>query len=183
MADEETTEKEGYSKESYSLFTPKNIIIYLIVGGIIYALLYYFVIAKKGGYNYNSNSSSYTAPSALSPTSGNAMMAGKMTVLLSELNASGETGTAILSDENGKTKVVLSITGALAGASQPAHIHLGSCPTPGAVKYPLTNVIDGKSETVVDVSLENLKKQLPLAINVHKSQSEIKSYVACGDLK
>lgn len=42
------------------------ILIYLIVGGIVYGGIYYFVIAKNGGYNannanynYNSNSANY----------------------------------------------------------------------------------------------------------------------------
>lgn len=39
------------------------ILIYVVVGGVIYALIYYVVFAKKGGYNYNNSTPSYTYPS------------------------------------------------------------------------------------------------------------------------
>ncbi|HSE34617.1 MAG TPA: peptidoglycan-binding protein [Candidatus Paceibacterota bacterium] len=67
-------------------------------------------------------------------------------------------------------------------ASYPAHIHVGSCPTPGAVKYPLNPVVNGKSKTVLDVSVEELVKGLPLAVNLHKSATELATSVACGNL-
>jgi peptidoglycan hydrolase-like protein with peptidoglycan-binding domain len=65
----------------------------------------------------------------------------------------------------------------------PAHIHLGACPTPGAVAYPLTSIVDGRSVTVLATSTRGLIHGLPLAINVHKSETEMASFVACGDLK
>lgn len=101
---------------------------------------------------------------------------------LLEQNGSGEYGTASLRQEDGKVKVTLDITGAPEGVTQPAHIHMGSCPEVGAVKYPLTFPVNGKSETTLDTTLDELKAQLPLAINVHKSAQEPKVYVACGDL-
>jgi len=33
------------------------LVIYLIVGAIVYGAIYYFVYAKKGGYNYSNNNS------------------------------------------------------------------------------------------------------------------------------
>ncbi|MBI3576928.1 CHRD domain-containing protein [Candidatus Gottesmanbacteria bacterium] len=168
--------EENYSK---SFFTPKNILIYLIVGGIIYALVYYFVLAPKGGYSSQTN---YPATTPTSQTETPKMMS-SMTVALSALGSSGETGTAILSEERGKAKVVISVTGEPAGAIQPAHIHIGACPTPGKVLYSLTNVVAGTSETTIAASLADLKAQLPLAINLHESAAMIKKYVACGDLK
>jgi peptidoglycan hydrolase-like protein with peptidoglycan-binding domain len=68
-------------------------------------------------------------------------------------------------------------------SSYPAHIHLGACPTPGAVAYPLTGIIGGRSETVLATSTRALIHGLPLAINVHKSATEMSAFVACGDLK
>lgn len=103
-------------------------------------------------------------------------------VSLAAQNNSTESGTAILKDDNGKTTVTLKIAGAPATA-QPAHIHIGACPTPGAIKFPLTNVVNGISETTLDVSVSELKTMLPLAINIHKSAADIKTYVSCGDIK
>lgn len=165
--------EENYSK---SLFTPKNILIYLIVGGIIYTLVYYFILAPKGGYSSKNN---YQAiPTVETPPTMT-----EMTVEIAALGSSEETGTAVLSEVDGKTKVVVMITGEPKGAVQPAHIHLGSCPNPGKVLHSLTDVVDGKSETVIDTTLASLKAQLPLAINLHESAKLIKNYVSCGNLK
>ena len=106
----------------------------------------------------------------------------EISVTLSEQNKSGESGTATLMEVDGKVKVTLKLTGVSAGATQPAHIHVGQCPDVGAVKYPLTSPVDGMSETMLDVILLELKSQLPLGINVHKSATEVKVYVSCGDL-
>lgn len=106
----------------------------------------------------------------------------EMTITLLEQNNSKQAGVATLQEIGDKTRVQLRIAGATAGA-QPAHIHVGKCPKPGAIKYPLTDVVNGLSETMLDVSLSSLKSMLPLAINVHKSKTEVSFYTACGDLQ
>ncbi|HEX3466286.1 MAG TPA: hypothetical protein VHS78_19720 [Candidatus Elarobacter sp.] len=95
---------------------------------------------------------------------------------------SGETGTVTLTAVSAdKTRVDVAIANAPAGP-QPAHIHAGTCtkldPKP---KYPLTSVVDGTSTTTVDVPMADLIKG-GLAVNVHKSTSDLPTYVACGDL-
>ena len=104
------------------------------------------------------------------------------TVDLSEQSTSGESGTATLTAEGDKTKVVISLDNAPSGVPQPAHIHKGSCedldPTPA---YGLENVMDGKSTTEVDEPLDELRDE-DYAINVHKSGTDLKTYVACGDI-
>jgi len=100
-------------------------------------------------------------------------------------NNSGVSGTATLSGEDGNVKVILKLNNSLLGLlapTEPAHIHLGSCANIGGVKYPLNSVVNGKSETMISVSLPQLKAQLPLAINVHKSAEDINTYIACTDL-
>ena len=56
--------KEGYSKENYakSYFTPKNILIYIVVAIVVYGLVYYLFVVKQGGYSPNMYSSSTTTP-------------------------------------------------------------------------------------------------------------------------
>lgn len=49
-------------------------------------------------------------------------------------------------------------------------------------RYPLQSVVNGRSETVVDVPLSTLLGG-QFAINVHKSQKHIRRYVACGELR
>jgi len=102
-------------------------------------------------------------------------------VVLSAQNDSGESGTVTIIKDNGEIKVAVSLSGAPSSA-QPAHIHIGSCADLGGVKYPLSNVLNGSSETIIDVSLGQLLSELPLAVNVHKSPEEVAVYVACGDI-
>ena len=103
-----------------------------------------------------------------------------MTIKLDEQNKSGESGSATITPQGNKTQVVLDIKGA-PDAAQPAHIHTGTCanldPKP---KIPLQNVVKGKSTTVIDMPMSQVAMG---AINVHKSTEDIKTYVACGDLK
>jgi hypothetical protein len=97
-------------------------------------------------------------------------------------NNSGEEGTAVLSGlPDGTTQVEITLSGA-AGMDQPAHIHLGSCANLNPVPaYPLNNVVNGTSTTIVKVPLTDLLGGR-YAINVHKSAAEVSTYVACGDL-
>ena len=95
-------------------------------------------------------------------------------------------------------------------ASHPAHIHSGTCPTLGDVVFPLTNVAapvagaddddddaddDGGtgyrgaegaaaglvSESEVGASLDDILAA-PHAVNVHASDQDIATYVACGEV-
>lgn len=104
-----------------------------------------------------------------------------ITITMNAQNNSGESGTATLTPMGNQTKVDVNLTGAPAGP-QPAHIHPGTCanlnPNP---KYPLTSLTNGKSETIVNVSLTSLMTG-DFAINVHKSPQEISVYVSCGDI-
>lgn len=106
----------------------------------------------------------------------------EVAVSLNEENDSKQYGTAMLKEEGGKIMVMIDLNGATQGIKQPAHIHLGNCPGVGEVKYPLTSLENGKSETVLNTTFDDLKKYLPLAINVHKSETEAKIYTACGNL-
>jgi hypothetical protein len=98
-------------------------------------------------------------------------------------NGSNETGTVTLGARGpNKTVVSVDLQGAPAGELQPAHIHKGTCanldPAPA---YPLNNLVRGHSRTVVDAPLESLTAG-GFAVNVHESLSDLKDYVACGDL-
>lgn len=154
-------------------------LVYVVIGALVIVAVWYFVFNKPSKY-----SQPYQQPAATTTTETASSSANlsEITIVLSEQNKSGEMGTATLMEENGKVKVTLILTGAAAGVTQPAHIHVGKCPDVGAVKYPLTSTKDGMSETMLDVTLAQLKSELPLGINVHKSVAESKIYVSCGDL-
>ena len=105
-------------------------------------------------------------------------------VALSTQNASGETGMASLREVNGNIEVTLTLTGQPGGEPQPAHIHKGTCPTPGTVLSTLTFPKDGYPAvtTLQGITLADLEAMGPLAINVHKSGAELSVYVACGNI-
>jgi hypothetical protein len=114
-----------------------------------------------------------------------AMMSETVTVDLMALapTTTGQKGTATLKEENGKVMVSLSVSGMTTTNPQPAHIHMGSCPKPGSVVFPLSDVVNGKSETTLNTTMADLKAKLPLAINIHKSASEQSVFTSCGDIK
>lgn len=104
-------------------------------------------------------------------------------IKLDEQNKSGQKGEVTITQTGTSTvKVIVSITGKPSSVSQPAHIHVGACPNPGAVKYPLTNVEKGASQTDLPLTLAQLLSELPLAINVHKSAAEASVYTSCGNI-
>ncbi|HEX5502200.1 MAG TPA: DPP IV N-terminal domain-containing protein, partial [Thermomicrobiales bacterium] len=91
-----------------------------------------------------------------------------VTVRLAPLNNSGVAGTAVLTDlGDGTTRVVITLDGAPDGVVRPVHIHEGTCaaldPTP---RYPLSNIVNGRSDTIVHVPLGDLLAR-PYAINAH----------------
>jgi len=104
-----------------------------------------------------------------------------VTVTLNEQNASGVAGTAVLTDlGGGRTQVVVDVTPT--DGDHPAHIHMGSCENLNpAPEFPLSNVQNGTSTTIVNISLANLQAQ-QRAINLHLSPVEVATYVACGDI-
>ena len=119
---------------------------------------------------------------AMAPKHGGGMMMMKTpeTVTMNQQNGSGETGTATLKDTPKGLVVTIHVKNAK--GPQPVHIHQGSCanlnPKP---EYPLHNVVNGMSVTTVKgVTIMELNGKS--AINVHKSLSDIATYVSCGDI-
>ena len=104
------------------------------------------------------------------------------TIALQTLNASGVTGTVAFTDLGARTRVDISVDPA-GNADMPAHIHPGSCanltPQP---KFPLENVRAGSSTTIVPASIGELFAG-SLAVNIHKSNDDLKTYTACVDIQ
>jgi hypothetical protein len=102
---------------------------------------------------------------------------------LTTLNASGVSGTVTLTEVDARrTRVEIRVDPA-GHPDMPSHIHPGTCanlvPQP---KYPLQNVVDGHSITIIPVSFDSLLND-DLAVNIHKSNEDLKTYTACAELK
>jgi Cu/Zn superoxide dismutase len=107
---------------------------------------------------------------------------GSVSVSLHAQNGSNENGTATLTQHGADIVVTISATGGTV-TPQPAHIHQGTCaklnPAP---KYPLSNVVNGKSTTTLkSMTLASLETG-GFAINIHKSAADLPHYVSCGDI-
>ena len=106
----------------------------------------------------------------------------KLVVSLLADSNSGQSGYAEITEKNGKAKVEIVLAGIPVPSKQPAHIHAGNRPNLGAVKYPLNDVVNGRSETMLGITFDQLLSERPLGINVHKSATEMSISVASGNL-
>ena len=110
-------------------------------------------------------------------------VAGKVvSITLDEVDSSGQSGTATLTEMDSMTQVVLSIS---AGSSQSelVHIHTGQCgDTLGGVAHSLTNFAGGSgaSTTMVEGTLASLQNG-DHAINAHDA-SDASVYTVCGNI-
>lgn len=104
-------------------------------------------------------------------------------VTLETLNDSGVIGTVSLVDVGGgMTRVDIRVqTGG--NSDMPSHVHPGSCADlVSQPKYPLQNVVNGSSSTVVPATLDELMAG-DLAVNLHRSNEDLATYTACADLR
>ena len=119
------------------------------------------------------------------PQAGSSSASGQspITVQLQPKGNSGVSGTATLTPKGNQTQVVVQLKGNISNVAQPAHFHSGTCdkldPKP---KFPLADVVNGTSSSVVSASVSELTSG-QYTINVHKSAAEVKTSVACGNVK
>ncbi len=111
------------------------------------------------------------------------MLPDSLTLALMEQNGSGITGEVELSlTSEAQLEVEIELDGS-EGGPHPAHIHQGSCadldPNPA---FPLEDVVDGESDTTLDISLADLVAD-EYAVNVHESAENLDVYVACADVR
>jgi hypothetical protein len=114
----------------------------------------------------------------------NEIAGGSLQINMGQQNNSKQTGNASVVDQkHGGVMVTIHLKSEPKGASEPAHIHKGTCTKLDPAPWkPLKNVVNGTSQTLVPgVTVAQLKKG-KYAINVHKSASDLQTYVSCGDL-
>jgi len=124
----------------------------------------------------------FAAPNTMNHVD-NAMSAHSMTINLGAQNGSKQDGQAFLNDTAAGLRVKLQVKNEPSGASEPAHIHQGTCAKLNPAPWkPLSNVVGGVSVTTIpNLTLAELKKG-QYAINIHQSAANLKHYVSCGDL-
>jgi hypothetical protein len=106
------------------------------------------------------------------------------TIKMGAMNGSGQNGTATIVTKGTGILVTVTVSNEPKGASEPAHIHAGTCAKLNPAPWkPLSNVVKGVSTTTVPgVTTAQLTGKTKYAINVHKSAAQITVYVACGGI-
>jgi len=98
-------------------------------------------------------------------------------------NGSGQNGSVLVKDTRAGLWVRISVQNEPRYASEPAHIHGGSCahlnPAPWRV---LNNVVSGSSVTTVSGVTVAQVTRGRYAINAHQSLRNLKHYVSCANL-
>ena len=104
-----------------------------------------------------------------------------LTLQLAQEKGSGQSGTATLTPAgDGRTTVVLELSNP-PDAPQPAHVHPGPCGDLGDPIAGLENLVAGRSETTVSMSLDELRTG-GLVVHAHKSEAEFEISVACAPI-
>jgi hypothetical protein len=106
------------------------------------------------------------------------------TIKMGAMNGSGQNGTATIVTKGTGIMVTVTVSNEPKGASEPAHIHAGTCAKLNPAPWkPLSNVVNGVSTTTVPgVTTAQLTGKTKYAINVHKSAAQITVYVSCGGI-
>ena len=101
--------------------------------------------------------------------------AGHISVVIRSRNGFREHGVAELTLGVHELKVVIRLSGAPAGASQPAHLHAGGCAGDHKVISSLGSVVNGRRAATLGP-----RRVRGLSIDVHESTAEGAAVVACG---
>jgi hypothetical protein len=106
--------------------------------------------------------------------------ASPLTLDLAAQSGSGQSGTAQLSTDGEKTRIIVELANP-PDVPQPSHVHRGTCDEIGDVIAPLENVVDGRAESGIDMSLQELRRG-GLIVHAHKSEAEYETSVACAEI-
>ena len=113
----------------------------------------------------------------------NTETAKEFAIYLKPMNNSKQTGSASLIEKNGKITIGISTTGEPKNVVQYASIHVDTCEILGNIKFPLTNIINGSSQTTLETTIINLQNLGPLALNINRTQGNDKDSVSCANLE
>ncbi len=99
---------------------------------------------------------------------------------LFEVNESGRGGFATIDDYDNEVQVVIQLIGD-SEVNRPANLRSGSCNSPGDIINDLNDVINGRSETMFSLSVDEITGGSSFMIAVFESESESETMIACGE--
>ncbi len=155
-------------------------IVVVLVGLALIAAI--FFITRNNPTTTTNTTNTQTTNSVNNTTNtGKVTVAESKTFSMNAQNGSGQNGTVMFEEAGNQVQVIVTLSNPTTN-SEPAHIHLGSCPTPGSIIFGLSDVVNGSSVTLVDTTLAELKSKGAIAVNVHKSSAEAGTYYSCADV-
>ena len=137
--------------------------------------------------NYDTDSGN-PAPAYKASASDSAGMSMAHTVQLQSQNNSGMTGSAVLTPSGSETKVELTLVtpagGTAGGQSHVAHIHTGTCDSPGPIVAPL-GVVSATGQTFAPITKTVAIPAATLMdgqhiVAAHATEDETSATVACA---
>jgi hypothetical protein len=103
-------------------------------------------------------------------------------VPLDDVDDSGVTGGASIRGVDEGVEITVFISAGDEGGVHPVHVHDGTCDDLGDVAWPLEDIEDGESVTVLDdITLGDIMTG-EYAINAHQSEDEMDVNVMCGNV-
>lgn len=135
----------------------KNVVVGIIVAIVVVAGIWYLL--ANGGFSTSD----------------------MIEIELASQNNSDQSGEATIEAVEEGVVLALNLNNAPEGVNQPAYIYTETCAGAGESIYPLTGLVDGKSETIIAATLEDIKSSpQALSIRIFKSDTE-NVVVACGN--
>ncbi|MDP2735600.1 MAG: hypothetical protein Q8P12_05335 [bacterium] len=104
---------------------------------------------------------------------------------LSPEGENAESGTVLVGPAGDRTLLIATFEGAPEGVSQPLYMRGGTCAEPGEVLFKLEDALDGRSDTLLSVSMQELRgigREGGLIIQVFESYEEPQAVVACATI-
>lgn len=122
----------------------------------------------------------------MSITLANAQTPRSLTVPMNAVGSNTVKGEAVLSEDPGGTKVVVTLTGFTPSQQSAGHIHSGKCDAQGPVVFGLSTITadaqgNGKSETVITPTLSSLISGT-FYVQYHTAANPPGPQVSCGNI-
>lgn len=132
------------------------------------------VIIASGTFLLFSERISNKSGSSLTPPPTTSAPAKSFSIVLREQNNSSQAGIATIDTTDKKTVINLKLVGFPNGIEQKAYVGLGSCSKASKALYQLENVVNGESQTRLEVGVKEFLGKTPLVIVV--------GLTSCGEI-
>jgi hypothetical protein len=106
-----------------------------------------------------------------------------ITASLDSMNSSGETGTVTIENVAGLAAILINLNNSPDEVLQPSKIYKGSCENTGSLMYTLTTPDAGQSETDLNITLAQFRKEMPMTLKIFNSIDANSPIALCGNIK